>query len=297
MNILLKSFRKIWIVIPLSIVLSSCLEDGESIGSSAAEDDAIIDGYLTANNLTAERTASGLRYIVLSEGSGKSTEPSLINDVSYQFSFLETGQTIQNNSSYTFTPSVGSFLPGLTEGSLLMKEGDTFRFFVPSRLGFGGNSGRFNGVEIPSFSNFILDATLNEVRNEEEQKLHEIGLISSHVAELEDVISVDERPTGVVKATLTEGFGGDTPAYGQLITVSYNGSLLNGVEFDRGTQFSATLDTLSLIKGWYDAISQMEVGEEAWIVIPSDRAYGATGNLDIPPFSPIRFRVILEGFQ
>ena len=296
MNILLKSFKKIWVVIPLSIALSSCLDD--NVVDTSASDDEAIDSYLAGNNINAERTFSGLRYTVISEGNGANLESNLVADISYELSFLESGQTIENNPSYMFKPAIGTFAPGLTEGSLLMQEGDNYRFYIPSRLAFGGTSGNFSGVFIPSNSNFIADVKLNAVRTDAEQKAFEIGLINEHVTNvLEDIIETNESPSGVVKAVVTKGVGGDTPYYGAFVTVSYNGSLLNGQEFDRSLEFSIALDTVSLIKGWYDAISQMEIGEDAWIVMPSDRAYGATGSADIPPFAPLRFRIRLLGFE
>lgn len=295
MNILIKNLKKIGIIFPLALVLSSCLDD--NVKDQNTNDDELIEGYLATNNLTAERTDAGLYYTVITEGNGAVSSPDLIHDISYDLSFLETGQTVENLASYKFLPSVGSFAPGLTQGVQLMQEGDNYRFYIPSRLAFGANSGNFNTVFVPSNSNFIADVTLNDLRTEAEQKELEVTLLRSYVDSLEGILSVDERPSGVIKAVINEGLGGDSPSYGSFITVAYNGSLLDGLEFDRNAEFTIALDTTGLIKGWYDGISQMQIGEEAWILIPSDRGYGASGSLEIPPFEPLRFRVKLLSFQ
>ncbi len=280
----------------LGIMLTACLEDG--VENRSAADDEAIQNYLNTLNIIAERTPSGLYYTILSEGSGEPATETMISDVAYDLTLLESNREVEAEDSYVFRPSVGSFLPGLTEGVQLMREGATYRFYVPSTLAFGISSGDLNGVFVPSNSIFIMDVTLNEVRTDAEQRAHEQQLLNDFLAGNDEHTdgAVDTTATGVIKAVINEGTGSRTPFYGAGIVVSYNGRFTDGEVFDQNAGLSFSLDTLSLIKGWYDGISRMKMNEEALLLIPSHRAYGESGTIDIPPFTPLVFRVRLENF-
>lgn len=71
-----------------------------------------------------------------------------------------------------------------------------------------------------------------------------------------------------------------------------------GVVFDgslEGDQLKPPLDLsqMNLIQGWYDGVEGMRIGGVREITIPSDLAYGETGQGDdIPPNTPIKFIVM-----
>ncbi|MEJ7658651.1 MAG: FKBP-type peptidyl-prolyl cis-trans isomerase [Hymenobacter sp.] len=69
---------------------------------------------------------------------------------------------------------------------------------------------------------------------------------------------------------------------GQLVTVDYRGTLLDGKEFDAsakhgGQPFSFALGRGQVIPGWDDALQQLSKGSKATILIPSSLAYGKQG--------------------
>ena len=88
---------------------------------------------------------------------------------------------------------------------------------------------------------------------------------------------------------------------GDVVKVNYQGQSLGGVVFDSSwdpafgheTPYEFTLGTGSVIKGWDEAIALMKEGGTAKLIIPSDLAYGATGNSSIPPYSTLVFYVEL----
>ena len=85
---------------------------------------------------------------------------------------------------------------------------------------------------------------------------------------------------------------------GNLLSVHYKGTLLNGTMFDssynRGTPFQFPLGMGRVIQGWDQGVKGMKVGGKRKLVIPSDLAYGAAGVPGaIPPNSTLVFEVEL----
>lgn len=124
-------------------------------------------------------TASGLRYKIVSKGSGK--KPSIGTTVYIHYAgFLENGQLF--DTSYeevaktfgTFEPtraaqngympmesSIGNlrFIPGFNEGVELMHFGDKAIFYIPSHLGYGEQGA---GDLIPPNANIVFEIELLE---------------------------------------------------------------------------------------------------------------------------------------
>lgn len=85
-------------------------------------------------------TDSGLQYKVLEEGTGASPEASDSVTVHYEGTLIDG--TVFDSSYERGEPAtfpLDGVIAGWTEGVQLMKEGATYRFFVPSDLGYGMN--------------------------------------------------------------------------------------------------------------------------------------------------------------
>jgi len=84
-------------------------------------------------------TASGLQYIVLTQGDGPSPAAADRVTVHYEGKLLD-GKVF--DSSYERGEPVefvlNAVIPGWTEGVQLMKVGSKYRFFIPSDLAYGG---------------------------------------------------------------------------------------------------------------------------------------------------------------
>jgi FKBP-type peptidyl-prolyl cis-trans isomerase len=88
-------------------------------------------------------TASGLQYLVLSEGAdagaAKPAETDTVN-VHYHGTLIDGtvfDSSVERNEPISFP--LNGVIPGWTEGLQLMKVGDKFRFFIPSDLAYGEN--------------------------------------------------------------------------------------------------------------------------------------------------------------
>ena len=120
--------------------------------------------YLAENakNEGVVTTASGLQYMVLKEGTGKS--PKATDSVMCHYEGFLTDGTVFDSSVQRGTPAtfpLGGVIKGWTEGLQLMKEGGKTRFFIPYNLAYGeaGASG-----SIPPYATLIFDVELIEVK-------------------------------------------------------------------------------------------------------------------------------------
>lgn len=111
-----------------------------------------------------EKTESGLRFKILTKGSGKKAEKSQMVSVHYEGS-LTNGQvfdsSVQRNQPIDFQLGIGQVIPGWDEGISLLRVGDKARFVIPSHLAYG--SAGAGGV-IPPDATLIFDVELMDVR-------------------------------------------------------------------------------------------------------------------------------------
>lgn len=108
-------------------------------------------------------TSSGLKYIILENGSGIKAEPEKEATVDYT-GYLTNGRefdsSVKRNQPLSFTIGEGKVIKGWDEGVALMRIGDSFRFIIPPALGYGE---RGAGDVIPPNSTLIFDVKLLEV--------------------------------------------------------------------------------------------------------------------------------------
>lgn len=144
------------------IVAGSCKKEEEvqlTPEEQLAVDIMIIEDYLSANNLQAQKTASGLHYIITEEGTGE--HPKDTSEVIVKYKGYLTDGTIfdQTQPANTATIPLQVVIKGWQEGIPLLKSGGgKGMFFIPSALGYGRNP---NGI-IPANSVLIFDVTLLE---------------------------------------------------------------------------------------------------------------------------------------
>ncbi|MEI6534163.1 MAG: FKBP-type peptidyl-prolyl cis-trans isomerase [Verrucomicrobiaceae bacterium] len=107
-------------------------------------------------------TASGLQYLVLTEGKGKSPKATDTVLVHYRGTLLtgtEFDSSYKRNEPIEFP--LNRVIAGWTEGVQLMKEGAKFRFFIPSNLAYGT---RGAGRDIGPNETLIFEVELLKVK-------------------------------------------------------------------------------------------------------------------------------------
>lgn len=122
-------------------------------GKKYLEENAKKDGVVTRK--------SGLQYLVLKEGDGRS--PKATDKVKCHYEGFLIDGTVFDSSVQRGEPAVfglDQVITGWTEGLQLMKEGGKTRFFIPYMLGYGETGA---GQMIPPFATLVFDVELLEV--------------------------------------------------------------------------------------------------------------------------------------
>ncbi|NQV14022.1 FKBP-type peptidyl-prolyl cis-trans isomerase [bacterium] len=115
--------------------------------------------------MTAEvTTASGLKYVDLELGTGKSPLSGQAVSVHYTGT-LEDGKKFDSshdrNKPFSFAVGIGQVIQGWDEGVISMKVGGKRRLVIPPDLGYGA---RGAGGVIPPNATLIFEVELLDIR-------------------------------------------------------------------------------------------------------------------------------------
>lgn len=127
--------------------------------SQLQEDIAKIDEYLTENNITALRSSSGLRYVIVDEGLGSNPVRGNLVKVSYVGTLFDG--TVFDQGTVSYTHGVGQVISGWDEGLSYIGERGKITLYVPSVMAYG-NVGK--GDLIGPNENLIFDVELLSVQ-------------------------------------------------------------------------------------------------------------------------------------
>ena len=123
------------------------------------------EDYLAANARKegVKTTASGLQYKVIKSGDGKGKTPKSTDSVKVHYHGTLIDGTVFDSSVDRGEPAtfgVDQVIPGWTEVLQLMKEGDKWQVYIPSKLAYGPRS---MGPQIGPNSALIFDVELLSV--------------------------------------------------------------------------------------------------------------------------------------
>lgn len=290
----------IWGLAALVLGLSSCLKN-DLEEEKLAENEREIQAYIAKNNLSVQKTASGL-YYAITQPSGSSRLPAAGDVVTFHFvrrrmmdDVIIDSSRVSRDRPINFTVGLsryGSFYTqGLIEGLSLFHPGDKGLILVPSRLAYGPAG----GPGLLPYSNLRYDLTILKVRSEDDQ-------IEDYIRD--NTIRVDERTDTGLRLTYLQraAAGADTVKATTKPQLRYNLKLLDGTQIDPNPRSSNNLfgelnpdlsDEKSVIKGFREAVLKLRVGDRVRAIMPSTIGYGTAGNSDgrVPPYSPLVFDI------
>lgn len=119
--------------------------------------EADILAYLEENNISAQKTSSGLYYVIQKQGTGIFPARNSDVTVAYRGTFLDGTIFDQNTNGASF--NLRGVIAGWTEGIPLFREGGEGTLIVPYQLGYGLQGRR----PIPGGSVLVFDIKLISV--------------------------------------------------------------------------------------------------------------------------------------
>ena len=145
---------------------------------------------------------------------------------------------------------------------------------------------------------------MNQNSNDQPNGLSQAGAVivseGDETQMRKDAIVEAVDTNGNVKSMIVDdikvGDGAEVKA-GDKVSVHYIGTLQDGFEFDnskkRGQPFEFTVGGGQVIKGWDEGLLGMKAGGQRILVIPPEKAYGASGVGPIPPNATLVFAIDL----
>ncbi|RRA98959.1 FKBP-type peptidyl-prolyl cis-trans isomerase [Larkinella rosea] len=295
----------VFIALLLMVGLTSCFNNDltdPNAGQAALNDQQIKD-YLTANQLQDKVTLSpsGLYYLISGvSASGKAATPANELEFTYTLSYIDptTKKAVlvdsANATKSAYIPFLsGVVVQGLEEGFLLLKEGQTGRFFMPSSIGFGNDTRK---DKMPAYSAVIFDVKLIRSRTEEQQ-------IDDYVT-IKNLSAPIDTANSIRVYRITPGTG-STIAAGNTVTVAYTANSLRGTTpFDKSDSLTFVAGSGQYIEGFSMGVTKLKVGDKALLVFPSLRGYGVQGSYDqskgyyvVPPYTPLAFEITVKSVK
>jgi FKBP-type peptidyl-prolyl cis-trans isomerase len=126
-----------------------------------AKERAIANAAALKEFENATTTASGIKYIVLQQGSG--AKPIATSNVKVHYTGTLTNGKVFDSSVQRGQPidfPLNQVIPGWTEGLQLMNEGSKYKFYIPYNLAYGD---RAMGAVIPAKSDLIFEVELIKI--------------------------------------------------------------------------------------------------------------------------------------
>lgn len=136
----------------------SCSKNNETVTDYTAKNEQEIKDYIAKNGLTAQRSDSGLYYVISNPGTG--ANPTATSNVTVAYKGYYTNASVFDQSSAAGIPfGLNQVIKGWTEGIQYFKPGGNGILLVPAHLGYGS----YNFKGIPGGSVLIFEVKLISV--------------------------------------------------------------------------------------------------------------------------------------
>lgn len=265
----------------IGVFFMSCSNDSEKLIDYSAQNEAEIQEYIAENNLDAQRTSSGLYYVVNEEGTGKRPTSSSVVTVSYKGYY--TDKTVFDSGSTTGVSfNLQQVIKGWIEGIPFFKEGGSGILLIPAHLAYGSK----NYQKIPGGSVLIFEIKLLAV----EFSATNDAQIVKYIAD--NQLNAVKTESGLYYV-IDEAGTGKQPTSTSNVTVAYKGYFTNKTVFDQSTASGVSFNLQQVIKGWTEGIPYFKEGGSGKLLIPATLGYGSYNYNSIPGGSVLIFDVKL----
>ncbi len=139
--------------------------EAEALESSKGrlnKDIEIIENFLKENNISAQSTESGLRYVIDAEGTGDYPQPGQNVSVHYTGTLMDGTKfdsSLDRNEPLSFPIGQNRVIQGWDEGIALLKKGGKGTLYIPSPLAYGprGAGGMIGPNSVLKFEVELVD--------------------------------------------------------------------------------------------------------------------------------------------
>jgi FKBP-type peptidyl-prolyl cis-trans isomerase FkpA len=138
----------------------SCSKDNSTPIDYVAQNEKDISEFIANNKLTAQRSDTGLYYVIKEPGTGAQPTASSNVTVAYKGTFLN-GTIFDASTNAGITIGLDQVIKGWREGIPHFKAGGSGILLIPAHLGYGN----YNYMGIPGGSVLIFEINLISVNN------------------------------------------------------------------------------------------------------------------------------------
>lgn len=143
----------------LVLAFVSCQDENKAVQTETldftAQNEKDIQSYIEEHSLNAQKSDSGLYYVIQEPGTGK--QPTASSDVKVAYKGYFLNKTVFDESDADgITFNLQQVIKGWTEGITYFKEGGEGILLVPSHLGYGS----FDKYGIPGGSVLLFEINL-----------------------------------------------------------------------------------------------------------------------------------------
>ncbi|WP_421918278.1 FKBP-type peptidyl-prolyl cis-trans isomerase [Marinifilum sp.] len=268
------------LAVMLAFIVASCSSDGDK--DYRQENEAEIKAYIADNNLNAERSTSGLYYVIEEQGTGIEINGYSNVTVSYKGHFTN-GVEFDNTGDDFTSFNLQEVLPGFVEGLTYINEGGSIILLVPAHLGYGSNDA--NGI--PGGSVLVFEVTVYSPEMIAEKNDEDIAAYIEA-----EGLDATKTESGLYYVVNQEGKGAQ-PTADSDVRVAYTGYFLDGTKFDESGASGLEFNLSQVIEGWKEGITYFKEGGKGKIIVPAHLAYGTYNYDRIPGGSVLVFDIEL----
>lgn len=271
---------RIVLCLVIAVFFLQC-SDKDDVTITQADDQALAV-FFAENELTPVKTASGLYYVpIATSDSTSGVESGMVLSVFYKVTDL-SGTVLEDKSDTSNTPlllrqGVNAVIPiGLDEGLGLMRQGETYRFFIPSRLAYA----LYPITAFPKETIYDVEVYLEEIRSEDDIEVVELENIENYIEEnnLNDVLlnpvdSVRSIDVNLFYKTTEKGIENDLITAGDTVNLDFELIDLDDVRLSAIDGFSHVFGEETVFSGFGRSLGQMEYGASVKVLMTSSEAY------------------------